>query len=976
MKAIFSSVMIGAALAFCGVSAGAQAQPKQQAADRPVNFDIRSQKLTNALNEWADQTQLQFISPAAEVTDRIVAPRVKGTFTAQAALNLLLANTPLTYQFLSDRMVSIRPRSEEGVAAVSPRRQPKPVAKDDRRDSQQVAMVEEMTVVGSRLKRYTEEGPAPVIIFDRERIERLGVTNIADVLDYLQQQSFAAREQTNFGGARVARLRGLGEGTTLILLNGRRTVTSALQGGRGFFDLNAIPLAAVERIEVLSDSASAIYGADAVGGVVNVVLKTEVDPAVDIYYGVADGGADERRASLTLAHSGERLRVSAIVDYFDRGALLGAERSITANQDFRRFGGTDTRAVTTNPANISSTTAANLPGLPSTSATVPAGSTGIGLTPADFLATAGQTNRESLFRYFSPVPETDRRSAAAFGEFDLTNNIAAFGELQYANRDDTRRNVPPTLSNRTVPASNAFNPFGVPVLVDYLFTGIGPTETVAEAESYRSVVGLKGQMGSWDWEFAVLSGEEDGSTFVANQVDATAVAAALASSDPAQALNVFQDGPGGSPTLLASLVAAPIVNEYSSSALQGSAFVRGDIFSIPGGPVSAIVGAEARKEKIHFEAKPTLTMSADRNTSSVYSEVQAPLTNPDMQLRWLRRVVLTMAGRYDDYDDFGGTFNPQFGLQWEPVQHLLLRGSYGTSFRAPLLFHLYQPERIAPFQTLDPRRGGERVLVSGRFAGNPNLDPEESTSKIFGFVLTPGGADALRFEASWWSIEQDQRVQSLSVPQLLAAEDFFQDRIVRAPPSAADIAAGRPGSLVSVDLSSLNYGRLETSGIDVQISRSIPFSSGRLMPTLLATWADKFRVIDLLGTPFADRVAVASFLQTIPRWRAVVTLEWSTNLGSLTATARYVASYDDTTSGLRNGRTVDARTLIDVDGSVHVGRLFDNRSWWLDGLEIRAGIKNLFDDEPPFSDVAGQGYDSSLADLRQRFGYVTISKTF
>lgn len=436
MKAIFSLVMIGAALAFCSVSAGAQVQPKQQTADRPIDFDIRSQTLTNALNEWADQTQLQFISPAAEVTDQIVAPQVKGTFTAQAALNLLLANTPLTYQFLSDRMVSIRPRSEEGVAAVSPRRQPKPVAKDDRRDSQQVAMVEEMTVVGSRLKRYTDEGPAPVIIFDRERIERLGVSNIGDVLDYLPQQSFAAREHTNFGGAREVRLRGLGTGTTLILINGRRTITSALQGARGFFDLNTIPLTAVERIEVLSDSASAIYGADAVGGVINIVLKTEVESAVDVYYGAADGGADERRASLTVGHSGERLRLSAIVDYFDRGVLLGAERGITANQDFRRFGGSDTRATTTNPANISSATAANLPGLPSQFAAVPAGSTGIGLTPADFLATAGQTNRDSLFRYVTLIPETERRSAAAFGEFDLTSNMAVFGELQYANRGD------------------------------------------------------------------------------------------------------------------------------------------------------------------------------------------------------------------------------------------------------------------------------------------------------------------------------------------------------------------------------------------------------------------------------------------------------------------------------------------------------------------------------------------------------------
>lgn len=192
----------------------------------------------------------------------------------------------------------------------------------------------------------------------------------------------------------------------------------------------------------------------------------------------------------------------------------------------------------------------------------------------------------------------------------------------------------------------------------------------------------------------------------------------------------------------------------------------------------------------------------------------------------------------------------------------------------------------------------------------------------------------------------------------------------------ADIAAGRPGSLVSLDLSSLNFGRLETSGIDVEISTSIPLGFGRIAPSVLAVWTDEFRVTDLPGAPLADRVAVASALQTIPRWRAVASLEWSTDVASVTASARYVGRYDDTTLTIRNGRTVGAQALIDLDASVHIGRLFDNSSWWLDGLQIRAGIKNLFDEEPPFSDVIGRGYDSSFADLRQRFGYVTISKAF
>src|SRR5690606_13775467 len=139
---------------------------------------------------------------------------------------------------------------------------------------------------------------------------------------------------------------GLAVGTTLVLINGRRTVTTGLAGSTGYFDLNTIPISAVERIEVLSGSASAIYGADAVAGVINVILKKDIErPVVDLYYGAARGGADERRASLSAGYHGERFRGSVMLDVFDRGLLLGAEREHFADRDFRRFGGQDGRVT-------------------------------------------------------------------------------------------------------------------------------------------------------------------------------------------------------------------------------------------------------------------------------------------------------------------------------------------------------------------------------------------------------------------------------------------------------------------------------------------------------------------------------------------------------------------------------------------------------------------------------------------------------
>jgi iron complex outermembrane recepter protein len=978
----------------------AAAASAEEPAQKQIKLAIQSQTLRDALNEWAQQTGFQLIFATSEETSQIVSPSVTGTLSAEAALSRLLAGTKLTYEWIGETSVAIReiarpvgststrmPEASraapirlaqlEGAQPASPQSVTSERPLSDARSGEDFAnnaRIGEIIVAGSRLRRPSE-GPAPVTIFNRSRIEQLGVTNVADVLSYFPQQPFSTNEQTNFGGAREVRLRGLATGTTLVLLNGRRTVTSALQGGRNYFDLNTIPLAAVERIEVLSDSASAVHGADAVGGVINVVMKSSTEPSASIYYGASDGGAEERRASATIGHSGDRVRASVVLDYFDRGSLMGTERSRAADQDFRRFGWNDTRSTTANPGNVSSLTAANLPGLPSRTAAVPAGSTGVGLTPSSFLGTAGQTNLESLGKFASLVPESERRSAAGFLEVSLTNRIDAFAEFLYSKRDDTSFGLPPSLSNRTVPASNAFNPFGTSVAVNYLLTGIGPTETIAEAESYRGVSGVRGAFRSWDWEVAVLATKEDGSIFTANQLDATRVQGALASSDPAQALNVFQDGPGGSPEFLRFLVAVPIVNGDSSKASQAGAFVRGELLALPAGEVSAVLGAEWREEKIHFESLPTLAMDADRKSSSVYSELRVPILGADIRTRMLDSLILTLAGRYDDYSDFGGTFNPQYGLEWKMFPQLLLRGSYGTSFRAPSLFQLYQPGRSIASQVEDPMRSGQRVPVTIRLSGNPNLDPEESTSQTFGFVLTALESTALKLAASWWKVEQDQRVQTLNATQLLAAETFFPDRVLRNAPTLADVAVGRPGSLVSLDLTNVNFGSLETSGVDVQLSASFATPRGQVVPTVLATWVDEFRVIDLPGTPAVERVGVATAQQTIPKWRSSATLAWVTDAASVAVSGRYVPAYDDVASGVRNGLEVGSQTLIDLDVSVTLGEVFRTQSW-LQGFTIRAGVKNIADEEPPFSTVTGQGYDPSQADLRQRFAYMTLSKAF
>ncbi|HEU4879338.1 MAG TPA: TonB-dependent receptor, partial [Gemmatimonadaceae bacterium] len=717
-------VMMGVHLALAAAAATAE-----EPAQKQIKLAIQSQTLRDALNEWAQQTGFQLIFATSEETTRVVSPSITGTLSAEAALSRLLAGTKLTYEWIGERSVAIRERvtptsSSAGWEGNDPGKPPVRLAqltsdevgreaatrvvpipgRTPETGMQRDAIIDEVIVTGSNLRR-AGEGPAPVTVFDRERIDQLGATSVADVLDYLPQQPFAMRDAQGFGGARTIRLRGLGLGTTLVLLNGRRTVTSALQGSSNVFDLNTIPLGAVERIEVLSDSASAIYGADAVGGVLNVITRSVIDrPQVSVSYGAADGGADERRASLLFGYAGERLRASAIVEGFSRDLLLGAERDLYANQDYTRFGSIDRRSASGNPGNVSSLTAANLPGLSSRFAAVPVGSTGIALTPQDFVATAGTRNMESLNRFLSVVPEADRLSGVGFAEFDISDGLSAFAEILYTDNEGSTAASQATSSALTVPGTNPFNPFGVPVSVSYRFEGLELQSTVSESEAFRGVGGIRGQIRSWEWELAVLSFDEDGTSKRLNTIDSARVTAALASADPAQALNVFADGPGASPAVLASLVAAPVVNTYSSEAVQGSGFVRGPLIALPAGPVEAVLGAETREEEIHFEARPAIIMDAQRKTVAAYAEVRVPIIGKDMGIPLAHALTVSVAGRNDHYDDFGDSFNPQYGLTWNLSQSVLLRASHGTSFRPPSLFELYSPISSRPSTVPDPAR--------------------------------------------------------------------------------------------------------------------------------------------------------------------------------------------------------------------------------------------------------------------------------
>jgi len=840
----------------------------------------------------------------------------------------------------------------------------------------------EVVVTGSNLRTTEDGGPSPVAVFSRAELDELGVSTVTDVLRYVPQQPYLNAEMRNSGGAQFAEMRGLGVDTTLVLINGRRTIASAANATRNAFDLNTIPLAAVERIEILSDSASAVYGADAVGGVMNVILKKEIPaPVLDLSYGSAAGGADERRISMSGGYTNERLRASLILDYFDRGALLGQERDRYANQDFRRFGGIDWRSATTNPGNVSSLTPDPLPGLPSRFAAVPHGSTGVGLTPGDFLATAGAKNLDSLYRYQSIVGEAERRSAIAFAEFDITSKLTTFGEFMYTDRRSRTQRQPSALYYSVVPASNPYNPFGVPVAVDYLLTGLGPEKSKLESDLLRGVVGLRGGLGSWEWEVSLLRTRETGSSSVANVADMARVAAALAETDPDRALNPFQDGPGGSEALLRSLVAER-ADSFSSNGTQLTGLLRGTLWQLPSGSVDVVVGAEARTEDLFFKLKSSVLESAlvdhDRNTSAIFMEARIPLVSADSKLSLMRELSLTVAARNDHYDDFGSSFNPQFGLVWKPAADLTLRTSYGTAFRPPSLTELYGPRATVSSTVSDPRRGGEAMAADLVVGGNPDLQPIEAESFTTGLVFSPAAWDGFKMTLNYWRIRLSKRVATFDANLVLVNEDRFPERVTRAQPSPADQAAGLPGGVTVVDTSAINFGSLKTSGIDLAFQYAFETGIGRFSPSLAVTWVDSFRSIDVPDTPEYERVGIADPAGSIAKWQAVAGLGWAIPRMGLSAVARYLPAYDDALYMIGpTGRSIASFTQVDLQGWYSFDSASAPAMSWLQGLKLTVGLINVFDREPSFAEVGYfTGHDLSQGDLRQRFAYLRLSKSF
>ncbi len=932
------------------------------------DFDIPRTTRVMALNELSRQAGgllLGYLSSDTAEEQALVEP-IKGRLTVEDALRIILRSSLLTFRWVADDMVSVepRPRSDESELNLDI------VARNVPHASElvpHVDMPEEVLVLGWPMRELALAG-SPVVIMERSDLDAVSAPTLPDLLRYISQSAYSRPESYRSSGAQYAEMRGLGPDTALVLINGRRALPSANSLASSAFDLNTIPVTAVERIEFLLDSASAPYGTDAIGGVINIVLRDRVArPTVEVRYGGAEGGAEQERVTVAGGLNQDRFHGAVMLDYFKMGGLLGEDRDRWRNQDFRRYGGRDLRSLVSAPGNISSLSG-NLPGLSVPLAGVPLVDDTPGVSIDDFQGTS--PNKESLLRFSSVVPDATRATATLTGRARFGDSITASGELLYVDRESTYHFGPAALVGAPAPASpgnpgsvpipttptNPFNPFGATVLVNRLLTEYPPQYQYFESDLLRWVAALHGVWGKWDWELSALRSDEQATTWIENTIDMPAAVRALANPDPALALNPFSPGPIGSAEVLKSLRAPRDVDQFSSGGQQFAGFLQGPLVSLPAGPVTAVLGGEWRNESMRALNEANGSFDRDRDVVAAFAQLRVPLT---------QELTLNAGARWDDYSDFGDGLRAQGALLWKPHRAFSVRISGSESFRPPSLYDLHLPRISAVGRVTDPARG-QPVTINLIMGGNTGLKPATAKSMTAGVLYSPETAMNWKVSADWWRIDMKNRHVSVPVQVMLANEAFFADRITR----------DEFGVLRAVDASRINVGGVQTSGVDLALKADFLTDAGRLTPGLQVTWFDTFQSTDVPGQAELERVNVASELGSILEWRAIASLKWKRGAFGAVLFARHTPSYDDAIAGVRTHRNISAQTLFDLQGSLDIGTLTGEDSR-LDGLKLWLGAVNVLNEQPSYANVGDViGFDSSQAELKERVLYLRLENKF
>lgn len=896
-------------------------------------------------------------------------------------------------------------------------------AEKKNKKAEEEQLLQEVVVTGTQIRGVTAPIGAELQSLGVSQIQDSGQQTTADILRSLPMVSSIGpgEDVTNsgadLGSLNITRqtginLRGLGTQATLVLLDGRRLAP----GGEGaqLFDPSNIPAIALQRIDVLPDGASAIYGADAVGGVVNLILRKNFNGAeIDVSDGFAQNFDGQVRVDAIAGHQWSTGSLMIAGEFFSHPGLLAEDRPSLYDDNQVPFGGSDLRNLVGAPGNISVN--GTLYGLPP--------GNGIGVTPAEFSTTV---NKTSQWVGNTPIPSQQRQSFVLNLQQRLGDRVNAWLEGYYSDVStnsggDNSAGGPYEETALQVPSSN---PFFIPAAagpcssgsgmcdsVNYSFINdLGISSTKDGEESYQIALGADVDLGR-DFVLSIygttnMDREQD----LQSGLNTSALNAALVDSDPATALNVFGSGGNNNPATLATLVGW---NNYTTRYDMNlvNAKVDGPIFNLPAGPVRLAIGTEFHSDQMHnFNYGDTSTANISlvqasvlttnsRRVSSVYTEAVVPVVAPSNALPGIHQLTLDVAGRYDHYSDFGSTTNPKFGLNWEPVSDLTLHASYGKSFRAPNLCDVNPlcsgGVVVTPFPDLGwqannpPSIFGPGVsLTAIEVGGNPKLKPETASEYTTGADWHPRWIQDFDVSVDYYYIDYKNIIDTPAAFNPAAGFlPAYASFVIRNPTLAQVLAAyATPGptptfppQLVNLIVNGRrqNVGEALTDGLDLSVRKVWSTSWGDWSTGLSGTYILKYDYAVVPGLPLVNVLnTVQGSGNAYPlRFTARGQLGWSKFGFDVNAFVNFHNSYTNTAppSPLPN-QTIASYTTVDLTAAYNTG---DHAPWsGFNNMTVSVSALDLFNRLPPFALVGTQDFDSTTGGPLGRLVTIELRKRF
>ncbi len=829
--------------------------------------------------------------------------------------------------------------------------------------------LQKVEVTGSAIRRVDAETAVPVTILRAAELEKQGVTTTAELMQRITGNNSIGNSAGSVGaatgGASFADMRGIGANKTLVLLNGRRLANNAMSGTDsqgGAVDLNMIPFAAIDRVEVLRDGASALYGTDAIGGVINFITKKSLTDGTLTLGGenpTNSGGGGSKDMSGSWGYGDldkDRFNVMGVFNYRTQQNLDANDRSF--DRDYVPGRGLDNTSGTAFPGNYSQNgNAAN-----------PLGSACSG---ANLIASNGVC-RYSTRNSIDLLPQTESTSffGKATGKLADDHNVNL--EYFWSRNDNSTSVAPAPLTGLSLSPSSPYYPGnGItplptnftldptqPVGVNWRETAAGDRTSKDQNTSQRLVLSFDGTVGGWDYNV--------GAGYNQNQV--------------------YNSVTGGyaSDSALTSGLASGLLNPFGPQTDAGQAFIdantyhgayavsTGRVASLDGkvtreigdwfgaGPVGLALGGEYRKEKYHesvadwagdlssLGVDPNSSVSGDRSISAEYAEINVPVIDS---------LELGAAVRHDKYSDFGSTTNPKYTFRFQPFKELVMRGAYSEGFRAPSLYELNNPT----YTTFTAGNYNDPVLCAGgtvrpggnggrdcnqqflnSTGGNQDLKPETARNVTLGFVYQP--VRNLSMGLDFWWIKIAGQIEEFPESEVFAHPDEYADRIVR----AAD------GSIDHIITGLANLGNVKTSGIDVSLDYRFPLTPiGQFALDLQGTYVTRYDYQQTIGGAYTDRVGDFQGDSVAQRWKHNITGSWNYDAYRASLTNRFTTGYNDYDPTTH--QRVSSYSLWDMSAGYTFNKV----------LDLDVGVKNIFDRDPPFSNQAytfQSGYDPRYTD--------------